>query len=425
MPKVLIVTYYWPPGSGAGVQRWLKFAKYLPLSGWEPYILTVDPRFAAYPAIDNSLENEIPESVTVYKTKARDYFRFYSSDKSRIPSSGFAANEKKGFKNIISRFVRGNFFIPDPRKGWNNSAFRKACTIIREAGIDHIITTSPPHSTQLIGLRLKKKFPGIRWIADLRDPWTDIYYYDQFYPTYISRKIDSAYELNVLANSDKIITVGNTLKELFSSKIPGSAGKIEVIPNGYDDEDFEGLKPSLPDKFTISYIGTLSDSYPVKGLLQSLCGFKNKNNDFIVRFVGFVSESQRRFFISALGEQGLEFAGYADHKSALRYMFSSTMLLLIIPRHSSSKSIITGKLFEYMATGRPVLCLGPTDGDAALYLKSSPDSGIFDWDDSEGIEKFISQTAENTPFLSNAAKRNPGYSRKELTRKLSEVLDNL
>lgn len=425
MPKVLIVTYYWPPGSGAGVQRWLKFAKYLPLSGWEPYILTVDPRFAAYPAIDNSLENEIPESVTVYRTKARDYFRVYSRDKSRIPSSGFAANEKKGLKNIISRFVRGNFFIPDPRKGWNNSAFKKACAIIRESGINHIITTSPPHSTQLIGLKLKKQFPAIRWIADLRDPWTDIYYYDKFYPTFLSRKIDLAYEYKVLANADKIITVGNSLKELFSSKIKKSGGKIEVIPNGYDDEDFEGLKPSVPDKFTISYIGTLSDSYPVKGFLQSLTCFKNKNIDFIIRFVGFVSENHRRSLISALGDSRLEFTGYADHKSAIKYMYSSTILLLIIPRHSSSKSIITGKLFEYMATGRPVLCLGPAGGDAALYLKSSPDSGIFGWDDSEGIEKFISQRAGNSSLSFRAGTPNTDFSRKVLARKLGDVLNKM
>ena len=272
MNKVLIVTYYWPPGAGAGVQRWLKFAKYLPQHNREPVILTVDPGYAAYPFTDHSLENEIIPDLKVYKTPASDYFKVYTSDRSRIPSAGFATGADDTLRAKLSRFIRGNIFIPDPRRGWNRFAFRKACEIIENEKIDHIITTSPPHSTQLIGLRLKKKYPAIRWIADLRDPWTDIYYYDKFYPTWISRKIDTCYEKQVLQNADKIITVGRSLKELFASKIPGAEQRIEVIHNGYDDEDFTGLTSVNPELFTVSYIGTLSDLYPVKGLLDALSG---------------------------------------------------------------------------------------------------------------------------------------------------------
>ena len=174
MQKVLIVTYYWPPGSGAGVQRWLKFSRYLPQYGWDPFILTVDPQYAAYPAIDNSMTSEVPENLNVHKTKANDFFRYYKKDKSRIPSSGFASDEEKGFKSLITRFIRGNFFIPDPRRGWNGYAFKKACEIIESQKINHVITTSPPHSTQLIGLKLKRKYPAIKWIADLRDPWVSV-----------------------------------------------------------------------------------------------------------------------------------------------------------------------------------------------------------------------------------------------------------
>src|SRR5512133_2625385 len=152
--KVLIITYYWPPSGGAGVQRWLKFAKYLPVFGWEPVILTVDPEYAAYPSTDPSLAKEVSPGLVVYKTPATDYFAIYRKDRSMIPSGGFANNSDDSFKGKLLRFVRGNFFIPDPRKGWNRHAFKKACEIINTMGIRHIITTSPPHSTQLIGLKI-------------------------------------------------------------------------------------------------------------------------------------------------------------------------------------------------------------------------------------------------------------------------------
>ncbi len=246
MKKVLIITYYWPPGSGAGVQRWLKFSKYLPAYGWEPVILTIDPGYATYPALDNTLTDEVPPRLKVHKTKATDYFRLYSRDKKRIPSSGFAIDEGKGLFSWLSKFIRGNFFIPDPRKGWNRYAFMKACELIEKEEIRNVITTSPPHSTQLIGLKLKKKYPDIKWIADLRDPWTDIYYYDRFHPTALSRMVDLNYEKSVLKSTDAIITVGASLKELFASKIHGLREKIEVISNGYDAEDFTDLTGPIP-----------------------------------------------------------------------------------------------------------------------------------------------------------------------------------
>ncbi|HOU97007.1 MAG TPA: glycosyl transferase family 1, partial [Bacteroidales bacterium] len=210
MNSVLIITYYWPPGAGAGVQRWLKFSKYLPDFGWEPLILTVDPQYAQYPATDESLLKDVSEKSKVFKTPAVNYFRLASKDKSRIPSAGFANQDKKGPVQWLMRFIRGNFFIPDPRKGWNRFAFKKACEIINNENVERIITSGPPHSTHLVGLKLKKKFPDILWIADFRDPWTDIYYYKEFYHTFPARLLDRHYEKTVLTNADKIITVGET-----------------------------------------------------------------------------------------------------------------------------------------------------------------------------------------------------------------------
>jgi glycosyltransferase involved in cell wall biosynthesis len=420
MNKVLIITYYWPPGSGAGVQRWLKFSKYLPKYGWEPVILTVDPDFATYPALDDSLNNEVPSEIKVYKTRATDYFRFYKKNKSGIPSAGFANNDDKGVLGPFLKFLRGNFFIPDPRRGWNKFAFKKASEIIENDRINFIITTSPPHSTQLIGLKLKKKYPGIIWIADMRDPWTDIYYYKQFYPTCFSKKIDTGYERQVLTSADKIITVGKSLKELFASKISGLNTKIEIISNGYDEDDFSGITACDPAIFTISYIGTLSDSYPVQGLLDALSLLKVKAVDFRLRFIGLVAQKQKELIISAAGNTNVEFIPYVDHPSAIKYMLNSTALLLIIPDHHSNKSIITGKLFEYIASGKPVICLGPVDGDAAGILRETGLGITFSYMDSYLISDYLSTLSSGKKIFPKMSPK--VFSRSELTGKLIPLL---
>jgi glycosyltransferase involved in cell wall biosynthesis len=420
MNKVLIVTYYWPPSGGAGVQRWLKFSKYLPEFGWEPIILTVDPEYATYPFRDDSLINDIPPGLRVCTTPATDYFRFYKKDKSKIPSSGFATNADDTLKGKLLRFVRGNFFIPDPRRGWNRYAIKKACELIETEGIGHVITTSPPHSTQLIGLSIKKRYPGLKWIADLRDPWTDIYYYKEFYPTIVSKWIDSEYQKLVLKNADEIITVGDSLKSQFSSKVEGLDEKIKVITNGYDASDFAGLIPSSPEIFTISYIGTLSDAYPVGGFLAALDSLKAAGNNFRLRFIGTAAPKRKDLITSRSWSTSVEFVPYVDHQKAIRYMLDSSVLLLIIPDHSGNKSIITGKLFEYIATGKPIICIGPTDGDAALILKKAGHSDVFSYTDSSGIL--------DTLKASLSGKMTPGklssdeFSRKELTKKVVSLL---
>jgi len=423
MGKVLIITYYWPPGSGAGVQRWLKFAKYLPSFSIEPVILTVDPEYATYPATDNSLETEISSELKIYKTRATDYFRIYKNDKKKIPFAGFANSDKSGIKDKIMRFIRGNFFIPDPRKGWNKFAFRKACEIIINENIKHIITTSPPHSTQLIGLKLKKKFPDIKWIADLRDPWTDIYYYNQFYPTFISRKIDKSFELKVLKSADKLITVGNSLRDLLINKLPRIKNKTEVITNGFDEDDFIGLNRINPAKLTISYIGTLSDAYPIGGFLDALQSLREKNIDFNLKFVGTVSAKQKELVLSGIEKSSVDFIPYVDHSIAINYMLGTTILLLIIPDHQSNKSIITGKLFEYIASGKPVLCLGPTDGDAAEIIKDAGNGSTLEYNDSLGIRDFLSAIIDN-PVIKEEQNIST-YSRKNLTSKLVTLLKEI
>lgn len=421
--KVLIITYYWPPSGGAGVQRWLKFTKYLPSSGWLPVVLTVYPEYAAYPFRDNSLFDEIPLDVEVHRTKAINFFALYNRDQTKIPHAGFASGKEKGLKSLVSRFIRGNFFIPDPRKGWNRFAFRKASELIRTGNISHIITTSPPHSTQLIGLRLKRRFPHLKWVADMRDPWTDIYYYDMFRPLLPARMIDQHLEKKVLNRADRIITVGQSLASSFAERGENLPEKTDVLPNGFDEEDFQGLASVTPERFTITYVGTLSPVYPVKSFIEAVRVFRIDGRPVALKFVGTVPGDIQALFPAGDDGNSTEFIDYCEHPEAIRHMMNSSMLLLIIPDHRSNRSILTGKIFEYLATEKPVLLLGPSDGDAARLLKLCGYQGIYDYDNVQGIRDFILKVAEGKPVKRSG--HHLEYSRRALTVKLGEILDRL
>lgn len=414
---ILIITYYWPPCGGAGVQRWLKFAKYLPEFGWEPIILTVDPEFATYPAIDTSLTSDIRDDLVVHSTKAINYFNLFNRKKTA--AAGDLTFRKNSFKNKLVRFIRGNFFIPDPRKGWNRFAVKKASELIVSQDIKYVITTSPPHSAQLIGLKLKKKFPGLIWVADLRDPWTDIYYYKMFYPTFLSRALDKRLEKSVLISADKIVTVGNSLKDLFIAKLSLINDKIHVLTNGYDEEDFAGLSKTEPDVFTITYVGALTDSYPITGFLEAISDISQAGNIIILRFVGSVSPEQLKLIQDRSNNLQLEVIPYADHRKAIEYMINSSLLLLVIPDHPRNDLIITGKIFEYLGSETPVLGIGPTDGDANKILETSDSGKMFSYSNTSGIIEYISNLDNNQ----KSQKAEIKYSRKAITKLLIKILE--
>ncbi len=444
--KVLIITYYWPPSGGAGVQRWLKFSKYLPLSGWMPVVLTVRPESAAYPYRDNSLSAGVSGEVAVHRTRAVNWFALYNRDRSRVPHSGFASGAGGGVTAAAGRFLRGNLFIPDPRRGWNRYAFRKAKELIRKEHIREVITTGPPHSTHLIGLRLKRRMPHLRWVADMRDPWTGIYYYEMFRPSWPARALDRRLEQRVLQGADMITTVGHGLASHLAERA-GESDKIYVLPNGYDEDDFLAATSSatatpsvtdtpsvtvtspvtdissLPKRVTITYVGTLSGAYPVTGLLKAVSGLKFNDQPVVLRFTGTVPEKIRSLMKD--GDTGIatEFISYCDHTEAIGHMMSSSMLLLIIPDHRSARLIVTGKVFEYLASGKPILMLGPWDGDAARILEECGHHGIFDYDDVKGIREFIREVAEGRNPAPNNNHRK--YSRQKITEELAALLDTL
>jgi len=424
MKKVLIITYYWPPSGGAGVQRWLKFAKYLPEFGWQPVILTVNPQYASYPQRDDSLQREIGSDCLVYTTKSFELYNLYKwlSGKKEVPYGGFANESKEGMLQKISKFLRGNFLLPDPRKGWNKYALKKAAELIREFNIETVVTTSPPHSTQLIGLKLKQKF-NIRWIADLRDPWTDIYYYNQFNHTALARKIDLGYERKVIENADQLITVSEDVKRIFAEKseLP-IAAKTVVIPNGFDEDDFRITNIPTEIRKIITYTGTISEAYDVEHLLKALSQLKNKLKvQLLIRFVGKIPASVAQKFKDA--KHLVELVGYVDHQKSIEYLFRSDILLLVIPKVKNNQGILTGKFFEYLAAQKPVLAIGPIDGDLAKIIQETQCGKLFDYADSAGMLQFIQETLET-----NAPKIEPEkavqYSRKELTRKITKLFED-
>ena len=422
MKKVLIITYYWPPSGGAGVQRWLKFAKYLPEFGYEVHVLTVRPDRATYPQRDDSLLKQVPENVTVHCTDASDPYAIYSIFGKGAPSSGFANDDVSGFKGLIktlARFVRGNFFIPDPRKGWNRFAIKKANELIDSLGIDTVVTTSPPHSTQLIGLELKRK-KNIRWIADMRDPWTKIYYVSELLQTKWAQKSNSKLERAVLENADKVVTVSHTLADEFCELALGlKRENVVVIPNGFDEDDFQ-LNVPLEEKFTIGYMGTITDQYDITSLLKAI---GSSNLDVGFRFIGDVQAGLRNRVGGVAAR--CEFTGYLNHDKAIEKAASCSILLLVIPKVEANKGILTGKIFEYLALKRPILAIGPVDGDAAQILNETGAGKMFDYSDVNGISLFLQEKMneiQKGEQLSDSSGINK-YSRRALTGQLARILE--
>jgi len=424
MKRVLIITYYWPPSGGAGVQRWLKFAKYLPEFGWEPIILTVDPKYASYAQYDESLEQEVNPDLKVYRTKSFEFYNLYKklSGKNEIPYGGFANEKKTTFAGKFSHFIRGNFFIPDPRKGWNKQAYQKAQELLGKYNIKTVITTSPPHSTQLIGLKLKKKF-NMNWIADFRDPWTDIYYYKTLYHSPLAKKIDLHLERKILNNADSILTVSKDIARSFTKKTNKlSAKKIQVITNGFDTDDFLNIKEEKEEKFVITYTGTMSEAYDLSGFIRALSMLNSELRKKVkLRFVGKPFHPILSKIRKLLPEIELEIPGYVEHSESILFLMRSNLQLLVIPNVSDNRGIITGKFYEYLASQKPILAIGPRGGDLEELIEETKCGLITDYKDSKTIKQWLIKQM-NQPTGKIEENNSKKYSRRELTKKLSDIL---
>jgi glycosyltransferase involved in cell wall biosynthesis len=422
--KVLIITYYWPPAGGPGVQRWLKFVKYLPDFGIEPIVYCPDN--PNYPILDPSLVSDVSSDLTVLKTPINEPYKWaqlVSKSKTASLSKGLIANQKK--QSILEKlllFIRGNFFIPDARVSWVRPSLSFLSDYITEHQIDTIITTGPPHSLHLIGLQLKQKHK-IKWLADFRDPWTQIGYHKKLNLSSSAHKKHKNLETSVLQTADEIVVTSQKTKSLF---LDLTTKPILVLTNGYD---FEITRDNtLDSKFTVSHIGSLLEGRNPSILWEVFSDLLKKFEDFAVAFqlnlIGSVSEE----VMSAICSFGLESyvcnIGYIPHKDVLEYQKKSQVLLLIEENSKETEYIIPGKLFEYMASKRPIIAIGPAASDIEKILNQTRSGTYFRYDEKEVLRTLLLEHYETykTQQLNVDSKGLEAYSRKSLTQELAQKL---
>jgi glycosyltransferase involved in cell wall biosynthesis len=428
--KVLIITYYWPPAGGAGVQRWLKFVKYLPQFGWNPIIYT--PENGEMPVIDHSLLKDIPQDITILKTPIWEpyewYKKFVGAGKSEKINTGFLTEKKKpGFAEKIAVWIRGNLFIPDARCYWIKPSVKFLLDYLKTNPVDVIVSTGPPHSMHMIALKVTQQ-TGIKWVADFRDPWTNIDYYKDLMLSASADKLHHQMEKDVVTKADEVIVVGNTMKQEFESQFNR---KIHVITNGFDTTDFPVQQNSATKDFVIAHVGTLVKTRNPLALWEAINSLGNNKDELKqhlrLRLTGKVDISVKKAIADHDLEDVTDYVDYLSHDKVVLEQMNATLLLLVLNDTPNSKGILTGKLFEYMASGRPILAIGPVDGDAAAILKESGSGVCFDFKDVNGIKNYL--TEMYSMYMSGTLNRNnksvDKWSRLELTRQLSNLLDTI
>ena len=418
--KVLIITYYWPPAGGSGVQRWLKFSKYLRGFDIEPVIYTIDN--PSYPILDKSSESEIPKDLEILKQaifEPNSMLSFFGRNNKK-ESAGFL-NPNPTFLGKIVQYIRANYFIPDARKFWIQPSVNFLSNYLENNHIDAIITTGPPHSMHLIGLELKKKL-GIKWISDFRDPWTEIDYFQQLPLTKKATKKHQDLEQEVLIKSDMVVVVGETMKEKFLQHTK----RIEVLTNGFDTiEDLSTQK--LDEKFSITHVGLMNSDRNPTILWKVLNEISNTNpgfkNDLRIKLIGKIDDAVIQD-LKVFDHNTIETIPYLDHKDVSKYQASSQVLLLSINEVPSAKGIITGKIFEYLQAKRPILAIGPEDGDAAMILKNTNAGTIVGFKNKTALKATIlnlyKDYKEGVLFVKSVNIEQ--YHRKNITSQLAEVI---
>ena len=422
--KTLIITYYWPPAGGPGVQRWLKFVKYLPEFNIDPVVFI--PENPNYPIIDESLTSEVSKDITIINHPIKEPYKwagFFSNTSSKTISKGIISDEKEqSFIEKAMLYVRGNFFIPDARIGWVKPSVSFLQDYIKKEGIETIITTGPPHSVHLIGLQIKQKL-GVKWLADFRDPWTTIGYHKQLRLTSASKAKHKSLEKEVLNASDQIIVTSFVTKKEFQGFTNKS---IEVITNGYDDE--ATVEFQMDTKFTLSHIGSLLSKRNPEILWRVLSELVRDNEsfskDFQLNFIGSISEkvlnSIKKYNISNYIHE----VGYVSHQEAIIYQKKSQLLLLIEIDSEDTTCIIPGKLFEYMISNRPIVAMGPKGSDVEKIIKETNTGHYFNYSDYESLKRIILEHYK--AFQNKTLQSHPiglqKYHRKALTKSLANLL---
>lgn len=424
--KALIITYYWPPAGGPGVQRWLLFVKYLSEFGITPIVYV--PENPQYPIIDTEL-TEVVEDVQILKHPIREPYRWaalFSSKATRNMSRGIITEPKKqSFFEKLFLWVRGNCFIPDARKQWVKPSVVFLNKHLSSHPVDVVITTGPPHSLHLIGSALKKKH-SVKWIADFRDPWTGIGYHNKLKLTRYATNKHRRLEQQVLDEADRLLVTSPGTQRDFKLK---TQTPVYVITNGFDRAVAEDNP--VDSKFTIVHVGSLlSGRNPLllwqvlNELAQEIIGF---TDDLSLEFYGVISDE----IISDLRRNNLNnyfnYHGYISYKESVDVMNKAQVLLLIEMDREETKSILPGKLYEYMASRRPILALGPEQSDIISILEETQSGAFFTYSDKTGLKKLLEDwyfkyKERNLSVPSRGLEK---YHRKQLTQQLAQHIQSL
>jgi glycosyltransferase involved in cell wall biosynthesis len=426
LKRVLIITYYWPPAGGPGVQRWLQFVKYFKDFDIEPVVYV--PENPSYPLLDESFEVQVPSDVSILKLPINEPYRFakvLSRKKTKQISSGIISNKKQSLVEKLMLFVRGNFFIPDARIGWVKPSVTFLKKYISENPVDVIITSGPPHSLHLVGLKLKKEL-NLKWIADFRDPWTTIHYHKSLRLMKKAKRKHEALEKEILSEANLIVVTSPTTKIEFEviTKKP-----IEVITNGYSE--FAETPRVLDTSFSISHIGSLLSERNPKVLWEVLSEITLENNDFKrdleLKLAGIVSKE----IVDSIANVGLKanckLLGYVSHSEAIQLQQNSGVLLLVEIDSEDTKSIIPGKLFEYLAAGRPILALGPKGSDIEGIINETKSGRFYNYSQTDALKSHLLELYSDFKIGSLAVSSEgiEKYSRRELTKRMSEIIKSL
>lgn len=426
MKRALIITYYWPPAGGPGVQRWLKFVKYLRDFEVEPIVYV--PEKPNYPLIDENFVDEIPSDIEIIKYPIREPYglaKIFSKKKTKQISSGIIPKKESSFLEDLMLYVRGNFFIPDARVGWVRPSVAFLKDYIPKNNIDVIITSGPPHSLHLIGMQLKKEL-NIKWIADFRDPWTTIHYHKSLRLNKSSERKHKKLEAMVLNSANTIVVTSPSTKKEFQNitNVP-----IEVVTNGFDNT--HQIEVELDREFSISHIGSLLSGRNPEILWEVLAEISNEfpsfKKELLLKFAGAVSEDvkeslkEHKLLASAI------FIGYVSHSEALKLQHQSQVLLLVEINSEETKAIIPGKIFEYLVASRPILALGPAGSDIESIIRETEVGNFFDYTEKEKLKSQILQYykmfKDKDLYVTTSGLEK--YSRKELTRKMSALIQSL
>lgn len=423
--KILIITYYWPPAGGPGVQRWLKFVKYLPEFGWKPTVFI--PENPSYPIVDETLQKEVSDGLETIKTRIWEPYQLaeiFGKNNKKFKAGQFDVGKNQSWKSKLSIWVRGNFFIPDARVFWVKPSVEYLKKYLKENQFDAFVTTGPPHSMHLIGLEIKKQFPKLKWIADFRDPWTEISYYKHLKLTKSADQKHRNLEQKVFETADITLATSYADAENFRKK----GANAFCITNGFDGNEITENVAQKNSKFTLSYIGVLEQLRNPKVLWKVLNELVSQNEDFKnaleLKFVGRIDDK----ILNKIEESKLKYLvnnlGYLSHSKANIEMANSDLLLITNFPDERSKGIIPGKIFEYLVTGKQIVSFGPKDSDVKNILEETKAGKHFSYDDESELKVFLMQKFQEwkSGIAHSQTQNIEQFSRKNLTKNLTELL---